>query len=93
MANGRPVAQGFLYASEPPAVGNVWEKIKECGWKVPQPKKRSVLTGEEKGINAQLVTDIIEMACMTLEEQYITIVIISGDANVMPSVHVEKCYA
>ena len=86
VANGRPVAQGFLYASEPPAVDTVWEKIKERGWKVPQPKKRSKLTGKEKGVDAQLVADITEMACMTPEEQRTTIVIISGDADVMPAI-------
>ena len=59
---------------------------------MPQPKKRSVLTGEEKGINAQLVTDIIEMACMTLEEQHITNVIISGDADVMPAIRMVLKY-
>ena len=31
VANDRPVAQGFLHASEPPAVDTVWEKIKEHG--------------------------------------------------------------
>ena len=86
VANGRPVAQGFLYASEPPPVDTVWEKIKECGWRVPQPKKRSVLTGKEKGVDAQLVADITEMACTTPEEQRTTIVIISGDADVVPAI-------
>ena len=86
MANGHSVAQGFLYAAEQPAVDTVWQKIKECGWKVPQPKKRSVLTRKEKGIDTQLVADITEMACTTPKEQCTTIVIISGDANVMPAI-------
>ena len=51
VANGGPVAQGFLYASEPPPVDTVWEKIKECGWRVPQP----MLTGKEKRIDTQLL--------------------------------------
>ena len=86
VANRRPVAKGFLYASEPPAVDTVWEKIKECGWRVPQPKKRSKLTGKEKGVDAQLVADITERACTTLEEHRTTIVIISGDSDVMPAI-------
>ena len=29
VADKRPVAQGFLYGSEPPPVDTVWEKIKQ----------------------------------------------------------------
>ena len=88
VANGRPVAQGFLYASEPPPVDTVWEKIKECGWRVPQP----MLTGKEKRIDAQLVADITGRACMTPEEQRTTIVIISGDADVVPAIQMVLKY-
>ena len=86
VANGRPVAQGFLYASEPPAVDTVWQKIKDCGWRLPLPKRTSKLIEKEKGVDAQLVADIIEMACTTPEKQRTTIAIISGDADVMPAI-------
>ena len=49
---GREVAQGFLYGSEPPPVDTVWEKIKERGWDVPKPKRRSAITGKEKQVDA-----------------------------------------
>ena len=56
---------------------------------MPQPR---VPTGKEKRINAQLVADIIEMACMTPEEQRTMIVIISGDADVMPAIRMVLKY-
>lgn len=92
VARGRPVAQGFVYGSEPPPVDSVWEKIKECGWSVPPPKRRSMVTGKEKGVDAQLVADITEKACTTLLEDRTTIVIISGDADVMPAIRVVLRY-
>ena len=87
VAKGRAVAQGFLYGSEPPPVDSVWKKIKERGWDVSKPKWRSAITRKEKGVDAQLVADITELACTTLEEERTTIVIISGDADVMPAIH------
>ena len=86
VAKGRAVAQGFLYGSEPPPVDTVWEKIKERGWDVPKPKTRSAITGKEKGVDAQLVADVTEIACTTPEEKRTTIVIISGDADAMPAI-------
>ena len=87
VAKGRVVAHGFLYGFEPPPVDTVWEKIKERGWDVPKPKRRSAITGKEKGVDAQLVADITELACTTPEEERTTIIIISGDADVMPAIH------
>ena len=86
VAKGREVAQGFLYGSEPPPVDTVWEKIKQRGWDV-EPKRRSTITGKEKGVDAQLVADITEIACTTPEEERTTIIIISGDADAMPAIH------
>ena len=86
VAKDRKVAQGFLYGSEPPPVDTVWQKIKERGWVVPKPKKRSTITGKEKGVDAQLVVDITEMACTTPKKDRTTIIIISGDADIMPAI-------
>ena len=86
VAKGREVAQGFLYGSEPPPVETVWQKIKERGWAVAQPKKKSVITGKG-GVDVQLVADITELACTTPEEERTTIIIISGDADAMPAIH------
>ena len=85
VARNRPVAQGFLYGSEPPPVDTVWEKIKDHGWEV-DCKKRSRMTGKEKGVDAQLVADITERAIVTSQEERTTIVIISGDADAKPAV-------
>ena len=85
VARTRPIAQGFLYGSEPPPVDTVWEKIKDRGWEVYR-KKRSTVTGKEKGVDGQMVADITERACDTPPEKRTTIVIISGDADVKPAI-------
>ena len=85
VASGRTVSQGFLYGSEPPPIDTVWEKIQERGWKV-ETKKKHPITGKEKKVDTQLVADITERACNTPEHERSTIIIIAGDADVMPAI-------
>ena len=83
---GRPhTPQCFLYGSEPPPVDTVWKKARENGWKVAC-KKRSRITGKEKGVDTQLVVDITKTAITTRPEERTTIVIMSGDADVKPAI-------
>ena len=83
IAGDRP-AQGFLYGSEPPPVDTVWKNIKSKGWKV-KTKQRSTVTGKEKEIDTQLVADITETAIKTPTHERTTIVLVSGDADVIPA--------
>ena len=85
VADKRPVAQGFLYGSEPPPVDTVWEKIKQKGWKV-DPYRRSRMTGKEKKIDTQLVADVTEKVITTPEKERSTIVLITGDADAIPAI-------
>ena len=84
VAKGRPVAQGFLYGSEPPAIDEVWKKIRQHGWNVDCLKK-SRITGKEKRLDTKLVADVTERACTTPEEQRSTIILITGDADAIPA--------
>ena len=91
VADGRPVAQGFLYGSEPPPVDTVWEKIKQKGWNV-NPYRRSRMTGKEKKVDTQLVADVTEKACKTPEKEKSTFVLITGDADAIPAIDVALKY-
>ena len=86
VAKGRNVIKGTLYGSEPPKVDTVWNKIRRMGWVVPAPKKRSLITGKEKKVDAQLVADVTELACTTDESERGTIIIISGDSDATPAI-------
>ena len=85
VAAGRPVAQGFLYGSEPPPVDTVWEKIHSQHFEV-NTYRKSQITRKEKQVDAQLVADITERAIITPEFERTTIIVISGDADVLPAV-------
>ena len=85
VANGRPVIQGFLYGSEPPPIDTVWDKIEQRGWKVDK-KKKHQMTGKEKKVDTQLVADITERACNTPYHERSTIIMIAGDADMMPAI-------
>ena len=85
VADGRPVEQGFLYGSEPPAVDEVWEKIRKHGWAV-FTKKRNRMTGKEKKVDTQLAVDITAKAISTSIEKRSTIIVISGDADMIPAI-------
>ena len=85
LANGRPVEQGILYGSEPPPIDTVWKKIEEkAGWTV-KSKRRDMITGKEKQIDTNLVADVTATAIRTPVEERTTIVLVTGDANVLPA--------
>ena len=85
LANGRPVQQGILYGSEPPPIDTVWKKIEEkAGWKV-KSKRRDMITGKEKQIDTNLVADVTATAIHTPVQERTTIVFVTGDANVLPT--------
>ena len=84
VANGREVAWGILYGSEPPPIDTVWEKIRESGWKV-KTSKRSSFTNKEKQVDHQMVADITTL----VSDRGVAkgkIVLVSGDADVIPAV-------
>ena len=86
VAKSRDVRQGILYGSEPPKIDSVWEKIRQhkC-WEV-KTKKRSYITHKEKEVDAQLLVDVTEVACITPPQKRSTIVLITGDADMCPAV-------
>ena len=83
VANNRKVAWGTLYGSEPPPLDSVWQKIKKRGWKV-FVTPRSTLTGKEKQLDQQIVSDITALisGCIVRGK----IVIMSGDADMIPAI-------
>ena len=86
LANGRPVQEGILYGSEPPPIDTVWKKIEErAGWKV-KSKRRDMITGKEKQIDTNLVADVTATAIRTPIHERTAIVLVTGDANVLPAV-------
>ncbi|XP_019637544.1 PREDICTED: uncharacterized protein LOC109479923 [Branchiostoma belcheri] len=84
IAEDRHVVMGTLYGSEPPKIDSVWRKIRERGWRVPQPKRKSRITGREKEVDAQLVADVTSLACETPETKRGIISLVTGDADMMP---------
>lgn len=84
VANGRDVAWGTLYGSEPPPIDSVWQKIRDRGWKVIT-TKRSTITNREKQVDHQMVADITALVA----DRSVTkgkIVIVSGDADMIPAI-------
>lgn len=85
ISGDREVAKGMLYGSEPPPVDTVWTKIRERGWIV-DTSQRDRHTGKEKQVDTKLVTDVIHIACTTPKHERTTIVLVTGDANVIPAI-------
>ena len=81
----RKVTKGMLYGSEPPPVDTVWTKIRERGWKV-DTSQRDRHTGKEKQVDTKLVTEVIHLAYTTPKHERTTIVLVTGDANVIPAI-------
>lgn len=84
VARGREVAWGVLYGSEPPPIDSVWEKIRERGWQVVT-SKRSRFTNKEKQVDHQMVADITAL----VSDKSVApgkIVVVSGDADVIPAI-------
>lgn len=84
LANGRTVEQGILYGSEPPPIDTVWNKIRERGFLV-KSERRHIVTGKEKQIDTKLVADVTATAIRTHKNLRTTIVLVTGDANVIPA--------
>lgn len=82
LADGRTVEQGILYGSEPPPIDTVWNKISERGFKV-KSERRHTVTGKEKLIDTNLVADVTATAIHTPHHLRTTIVLVTGDANVI----------
>ena len=84
VADGRIIRKGLLYGSEPPPVDTVWEKIRKINNFSVHSKHRSQLTGKEKQVDTMLVADITEIAIETPMYERTTLILISGDADVIP---------
>ena len=84
VAMGRDVVWGALYGSEPPPIDTVWQKIRARGWKVVT-NKRSTYTKKEKQVDHQMVADITAL----VSDRSVAkgkVVIVSGDADMIPAV-------
>ena len=77
--------QGFLYGLEPPAIDKVWEKIRKQKFAVIT-NKRHHKTGKEKKVDTKLAVDITAKLFETPIEKRSTIVVISGDADMIPAI-------
>ena len=86
VAEGRKVKEAILYGSEPPKVDTVWNKINQHEHWLVKKYERSRVTGKEKEVDAELVTDVTEVACNTPPHLRGTIIIISGDRDICPAV-------
>ena len=84
VAKGREIACHNLYGSEPPPVDTVWEKIKQCGWKV-KLSKRSFYTNKEKQVDHKIVKDITALVSDRSVAKG-TIILVSGDADLIPAI-------
>ena len=85
VASGRDVVWGTLYGSEPPPIDTVWQKIRDRGWKVVT-TKRSTFTKKEKQVDHQMVADITAL----VSDKSVAkgkVVIVSGDADMIPSIN------
>lgn len=85
LGGGREELTGKLYGSEPPPIDSVWKRIRERGWEVIT-SQRSQLTGKEKQVDTKLVADVISLACKTPEHERTTIILVTGDANIIPAI-------
>ena len=85
LAKGRPIRQGRLYGSEPPSIDTVWEKIRDQGWKV-HTSPRTPKHGKEKQLTTKFVVDVVSLAEKTPPEERSTIILVSGDASIIPAI-------
>ena len=85
LGSGREEVIGKLYGSEPPPIDTVWKRIRERGWEVIT-SQRSQLTGKEKQVDTKLVTDVISLACKTPVQERTTMILVTGDANMIPAI-------
>ena len=84
LAKQRPIIEGNLYGSEPPSIDTVWKRIREQGWKVHTTQRTS--RGKEKQATTTLVVDIVALAETIPPEQRSSIILVTGDASVIPAI-------
>ena len=84
LADGRHIDSATLYGSVPPPIDTVWKKKQEKGWEI-NCKERSSITGQEKGVDTQLAVAVTKTALKTPHEKRGTIIIVTGDADVIPA--------
>ena len=87
LANRRTIKQGILYGSEPPPNDTLWNKIREKGFQV-KSEHRHVITGKEKKVDTGFVADITATAIRTPQDQRTTIIVVTGDADVIPAIKI-----
>lgn len=85
LAGGRTIVKGTLYGSKPPNIDTVWKKIEEMGWTVETWHRDE--GGKEK-LHTTMVADVVEVAFKTPIEQRSTIVLVTGDADIIPAIEV-----
>ena len=78
------VKEATLYGSVPPPVDTFWERVRRCDWTV-KTYERSSITGEEKEVDTKLVADVTEVVCKTRPGLRGTIIILSGDRDMLPA--------
>ena len=86
LASGRTIVKGTLYGSEPPHIDTVWKKIEEMGWTV-EKRHRDEISGKEK-VHTKLVADVVEVAFKTPVDERSTIILVTGDADIIPAIEV-----
>ena len=85
LGRDREEVKGKLYGSEPPPIDTVWKRIRERGWEVIT-SQRSQLTGKEKQVDTKMVTDVVSLACSTPIHERTTMILVTGDANIIPAI-------
>ena len=89
VANKRDVAWGILHGSDPPPIDSVWNKIRQRGWQVVT-SKRSSFTNKEKQVDHQMVAHITTLVTDRSVAKG-KIVLVSGDADVIPAIKEGLC--
>lgn len=82
VANGRPVAKCSVYGSRPPPNDTLWANIQAKGIEV-KVHDRSHITGKEKKVDGQLLTDLLRAVYFLHVESLV--VLMTGDADMIPS--------
>lgn len=82
VSRGREIRKVFVCGSRPPPADSVWDKMRKHGCDVVV-KERSSRTGKEKGIDSQIIVGMLDVFYKQEPE---TIVLISGDADMLPPI-------
>jgi uncharacterized LabA/DUF88 family protein len=88
LADGRKVERALLVGSRPPFADAVWAAAEKEGFEVIVHDRNS--QGKEKAIDTELVARGTEIVCTA--EEPMTLVLASGDLDLLPLVNVAKEY-